>query len=233
MTWSDFEAELSRPRASCSSTSARRRSCKRDFQRENGNFEEGIKQAVRIIEGEYEFPTQSHASMGPACAVADVRGGEATIWTSTQKPYDSAYCVAELLGLPREKVRAIWMFGTGSYGRNEQGDATADAAVLSKHLGRPVRVQYMRHEALAWDPKGTASINRSRAGLDANGKVIAYENISKAFSRLDNNTRETRAADVLAGQLLGLPLNGPRVSKFRSRPTRSITAGSAGRPSRR
>jgi len=180
---------------------------RKHFQRENGKFEEGIKQAVRVIEGEYEFPTQSHSSMGPACAVADVRDGAATIWTSTQKPYDSAYCVAELLGLPRDKVRAIWMFGTGSYGRNEQGDATADAAVLSKHLGRPVRVQYMRHEGLAWDPKGTASINRSRAGLDANGKVIAYENISKAFSRLDNNTRETRAADVLAGQLLGLPLN--------------------------
>ncbi|MEA2988489.1 MAG: nicotinate dehydrogenase subunit [Alphaproteobacteria bacterium] len=180
---------------------------KREFQRQNGNFEEGIKQAVRIIEGEYEFPTQSHASTGPACAVADVRDGQATIWTSTQKPYDSAQCVAELLGLPKENVRAIWMFGTGSYGRNEQGDATGDAAVLSKHLRRPVRVQYMRHEALAWDPKGTASVNRSRAGLDAAGKVIAYENISKAFSRLDNNTRETRAADVLAGQLLGLPLN--------------------------
>src|SRR5262245_13424530 len=180
---------------------------KREFQRQNGNFEEGIKQAVRVIEGEYEFPTQSHSSTGPACAVADVRDGEATIWTSTQKPYDSAYCVAELLGLPKEKVHAVWMFGTGSYGRNEQGDATADAAVLSKHLGRPVRVQYMRHEGIAWDPKGTASVNRSRAGLDASGKVIAYENISKAFSRLDNNTRETRAADVLAGQLLGLPLN--------------------------
>ena len=96
-----------------------------------------------------------------------------------------AECIADLLGLPREKVRAIWMFGTGSYGRNDQGDATADAAVLSQHLGRPVRVQYMRHEGLAWDPKGTASVNRSRAGLDASGKVIAYENISKAFSRTD------------------------------------------------
>jgi nicotinate dehydrogenase subunit B len=180
---------------------------KRHFQRENGNFEEGIKQAVRVVEGEYEFPTQSHSSTGPACAVADVRDGEATIWTSTQKPYDSGYCVAELLGLPKEKVRAIWMFGTGSYGRNDQGDATGDAAVLSRHLGRPVRVQYMRHDGLAWDPKGTASVNRSRAGLDASGKVIAYENISKALSRLDTNTRETRAADVLAGHLLGFPLN--------------------------
>jgi nicotinate dehydrogenase subunit B len=179
---------------------------KRTIQRENGSFEEGLKQSVRVITGEYEFPTQSHASMGPACAVADVRDGRATIWTSTQKPYDSAACVAELLGLPREKARAIWMFGTGSYGRNDQGDATADAAVLSNHLGRPVRVQYMRHEGLAWDPKGTASVSRNRAGIDGNGKVIAYETIGKAFSRLDTNTRESRAADVLAGHLLGLPL---------------------------
>jgi nicotinate dehydrogenase subunit B len=179
---------------------------KRFIQRENGSVENGFKQSVRIIEGEYEYPTQSHASTGPACAVADVREGEATIWTSTQKPYDAAACVAELIGLPRDKVRAIWMFGTGSYGRNDQGDATADAAVLSKHLRRPVRVQYMRHEGIAWDPKGTASVSRNRAGIDADGKVIAYENIGKAFSRLDTSTREGRAADVLAGHLLGLSL---------------------------
>src|SRR5262249_5538805 len=72
--------------------------------------------------------------------------------------------------------------------------------------GRPVRVQYMRHEGLAWDPKGTAAVNTGRAGLDASGKVIAYEYISKAFSRMDANTRESRASDVLAGHLLGLPL---------------------------
>jgi nicotinate dehydrogenase subunit B len=184
---------------------------KREFQMQNGNFEQGIKQAVRIIEGEYEFPTQSHSSTGPACAVADVRDGTCTIYTSTQKPHYAAEGVAELLGLPPDKVRAIWMFGTGSYGRNDQGDATADAAVLSKHLGRPVRVQYMRHEGIAWDPKGTASVNRSKAGLDADGTVIAYENISKAFSRQNVATNEGRAADVLAGHLLGVPLKPEQI----------------------
>ena len=79
---------------------------KRFVQRENGSVDDGFKQAARIIEGEYEYPTQSHASMGPACAVADVREGEATVWTSSQKVYDSAACVAELLDLPREKVRS-------------------------------------------------------------------------------------------------------------------------------
>jgi nicotinate dehydrogenase subunit B len=119
--------------------------------RESGSVEDGFKQAVRILEGEYEYPTQSHASMGPACAVADVRDGRATAWTSTQKPHDCAAGIAELLELPPENVRAIWMFGTGGYARDGQGDATADAAVLSKHLNRPVRMQYMRHEALAWE----------------------------------------------------------------------------------
>ncbi len=171
---------------------------------EVGSVENGLAQAVRIIEGEYEYPTHSHASNGPGCGLADVSADDATIWTSTQKPHYAQEGIADLLGLPVESVRVIWIHGTGSYGRNDQGDATADAAVLSQHLGRPVRVQYMRHEGTAWDPKGTATVNRSRVGLDVSGKVIAYENISKAFSRQNTGTREGRAADVLAGHLLGV-----------------------------
>ena len=175
--------------------------------RGNGSVEDGFKQAARIMEAEYQYPIQSHASMGPACGVADVKDGGATVWTSTQKPYACARGVAELLELPLEKVRAIWMFGTGSYARNDQGDAVADAALLSKHLKRPVRVQYMRHEGLAWDPKGPAVITINRAGLDSSGKIIAYEHVSKGLSNNDCSTQETRAVDTLAGQLLGLPLN--------------------------
>ncbi len=178
----------------------------RTIERENGDVEDGLRSAARILSAEYEYPTHSHASMGPACGIADVRDDGVTIYTSTQKPHYAADGVADLLGVPREKVRAIWMYGTGSYGRNDQGDATADAAVLSKALGAPVRVQWMRQEALGWDPKGTAAVNRLRAGLDANGEVIAYELISKAFSRENVATNEGRAAATLAGQLLGFPL---------------------------
>src|SRR5262249_10824419 len=73
---------------------------------EKGTCDEGLKQGVRIIEGEYEFPTHSPSSMGPACAVADVSDGACTLYTSTQKPHYAAQGVAELLGLPRDKVRA-------------------------------------------------------------------------------------------------------------------------------
>jgi CO/xanthine dehydrogenase Mo-binding subunit len=93
---------------------------KRTIASENGSLEAGLKKSVRIIEAEYEYPTQSHASTGPACGVADVKDGEATVWTSTQKPHYAREGIADLLGIPVENVRAIWMFGTGSYGRNDQ-----------------------------------------------------------------------------------------------------------------
>jgi CO/xanthine dehydrogenase Mo-binding subunit len=173
----------------------------------SGDLEAGFARAARIMEAEYEYPFQSHASMGPACGVADVGGELATVWTSSQKPYDCRNCVAELVGLPVENVRAIWVWGTAGYARNDQGDAVADAAVLSKHLGRPVRVQYMRQESLQWDPKGPAVMTRMRAGLDEAGNVIAFEHLSKGFSRDDCNTREQHPGDVLAGHLLGAPIN--------------------------
>ena len=81
-----------------------------------------------------------------------------------------------------------------------------DAAVLAKAIGRPVRVQYMRDEGTGWDPKGPASIHRARAAIDAAGNVIAYEFISKGFSRIDVQTNESRPGDTLAGHLLGAPL---------------------------
>src|SRR5712692_1339210 len=92
------------------------------------------------------WPFQSHASMGPACAVADVRADGVTVWTGSQKPHFVQTGVARLLGVPQEKVRAIWVPGPGSYGRNDAGDAALDAALLSKLTGRPVRVQGMRSD---------------------------------------------------------------------------------------
>jgi CO/xanthine dehydrogenase Mo-binding subunit len=99
----------------------------------------------------------------------------------------------------------IWVPGPGSYGRNDAGDAALDAAMLSKLSGRPVRVQGMRNDGIAWDPKGPASVHRGRAALDASGKVIAYEFVSKGFSRININSNESDPRDSLAGMELGLP----------------------------
>ncbi|HLQ02670.1 MAG TPA: molybdopterin cofactor-binding domain-containing protein [Burkholderiales bacterium] len=178
---------------------------KREDPVKKGDVDGVFKTAARVVEAEYEWPFQSHASMGPACAVADVRADGVTVWTGSQKPHFVQTGVARLLGVPQEKVRAIWVPGPGSYGRNDAGDAALDAALLSKLTGRPVRVQGMRSDGIAWDPKGPASVHRGRAALDSSGKVIGYEFVSKGFSRRNIDTNESDPRDSLAGMSIGLP----------------------------
>jgi CO/xanthine dehydrogenase Mo-binding subunit len=179
---------------------------KREVAEQTGNVDDAFKNAARVIEAEYEWPFQSHASMGPACAVVEIKDDRATVWTGSQKPHFSRDGVAAILGLPPEKVRGIWVPGPGSYGRNDAGDVAMDAALLAKAVGKPVRLQYMRDQGTAWDPKGPASIHRARAAIDAAGKVIAYEFMSKGLPRVDVNSNESKPHDTLAGQLTGVAL---------------------------
>ena len=178
----------------------------RKIEEQTGTVDAAFATAARVVSAEYEWPFQSHASMGPACAVADVRDAMATVWTGTQKPHFARDGVARLLGLQAEQVRAIWVRGPGSYGRNDAGDAALDAAVLSQAVGRPVRLQGMRAEGHGWDPKGPASIHRGQAALDASGAVTAYRFESKGFSRTDIDTNEGDPRHSLAGQMTGMPL---------------------------
>lgn len=163
--------------------------------------------AAKVLTAEYRWPFHSHSSMGPACAVADVRADGFTLWTGSQKPHNARDGVAAILGMPPEQGRAIWHAGPGSYGRNDAGDAAIDAALLSREVGRPVRVQYMRDDGHAWDPKSPASIHTLRAGLDADGRIVALDMATKSFSRLNIASNEADPRDSLAGQLMGRPLN--------------------------
>jgi nicotinate dehydrogenase subunit B len=179
---------------------------KRDEPVKKGDLDAAFVKAKRVLEAEYEWPLQSHASMGPACAIADVKTDSATIWTGSQKPHFTRDGVAKLLNLPQEKVHGIWVMGPGSYGRNDAGDAAMDAAYLSKVTGRPVRVQGMRADGTAWDPKGPACVHRARAAIDESGKVLGYEFTAKGLSRVTITTNESDPRDSLAGQALGMPL---------------------------
>jgi nicotinate dehydrogenase subunit B len=171
-----------------------------------GNVDEAFKTAARVVEAEYEWPFQSHACMGPACALVEIKDGSVTCWTGSQKPHFVQNGIAATLGIPVGKVRSIWVVGPGSYGRSDADDAAMDAAVLAKAVGRPVRVQYTREQATGWDPKGPASIHRARAAIDASGQVVAYEFTSKGFSRIDVQTNGSKPPDTLAGQFRGVPL---------------------------
>jgi len=180
-----------------------------------GDVDKALAGAAKVLAAEFEFPFQSHASMGPACAVVDAGANPVMLWTGSQKSHYTSYGVAKMLKMPKGSVRGIWVPGPGSYGRNDAGDAAMQAALLSKEVGKPVRVQGMRHEGTGWDPKAPASVHFCRGGLDAQGNVIAYEFISKAFDRQNVRSNESQPRDNLAGQALGAKLK-PR--KFFSEP---------------
>jgi nicotinate dehydrogenase subunit B len=171
-----------------------------------GNVDDAFKTAARVIEAEYQWPFQSHACMGPACALVEIKDGRATCWSGTQKAHFVQTGLAAILQMPQDNVRVIWTTGPGSYGRSDADDCAMDAAVLAKAVGKPVRVQYMRDQGTGWDPKAPASIHTVRAAIDASGDVIAWDFLSKGFSRVDVDTNGSKPKDTLAGQTLGVEL---------------------------
>ena len=140
-----------------------------------GDSAAALSSAAKKFSATYYWPAQSHASLGPSCAIADVRDGGATIWSSTQGPHGLRQNLAKVFSLPLEKVRVVYLDGAGSYGGNGNDDVAADAMLLSKAAGAPVRVQWMRQDEHAWDPKGPQQLLDVRAGLDAQGNIAAWE----------------------------------------------------------
>jgi nicotinate dehydrogenase subunit B len=178
---------------------------KRTIAKQTGTLDQALAGAAQVVEADYEWPFQSHASMGSAAAVAAMKDGVMTVWTGSQKPHYARDGVAALLNMPPEKVHAIWVTGPGSYGRNDAGDATLEAAFLAQATGRPVRIQGMRADGIAWDPKAPASVHHAKAGLDASGKIVALQFESKGFSRVETDSNESNPAHSLIGQQWGVP----------------------------
>jgi CO/xanthine dehydrogenase Mo-binding subunit len=166
-----------------------------------GDPDGALARAAKVVEAEYEFPFQGHTAIGPAHAMADPSNGQLTIWSNDMKAYGLRNGVAEFLGIPRERVRVIWQEGPQLYGRTAADDAGFEAAYLAHELGRPVRVQWMRHEETAWDVKGPAFAFKLRGGLDAQGNLVALEYLARTvdYNHIWYNEPDT----VLIGQLMG------------------------------
>jgi nicotinate dehydrogenase subunit B len=126
------------------------------------------------IAAEFYWPVQSHASMGPSCAIADVRAGKATVWSASQATHAFRATIAVALGLPLDAVRVIYVDGSGCYGMNGHDDAAADAALLSKAVARPVRVQWSREDEHGWDPKAPPQLLALEGMVGDDGKITAW-----------------------------------------------------------
>ena len=142
---------------------------------DRGDVEAALCGAAQRLSRRYVWPYQLHGSIGPSCAVADVKDGHANIWSGTQNPHELRNDIAQLLGMRAEQVNIIRLEAAGCYGRNCADDVCADAALLSKAVARPVRVQLTRAQEHLWEPKGAAQLIDIDGALDVRGGTCAYD----------------------------------------------------------
>lgn len=140
-----------------------------------GDVDSGFAKAVHVASSTYRCPYQGHMPFAPNCAVADVKPDSAQVMSSTQDVYSARKFLADVLGMKPEQVRVQYHEGSGTFGRSCYGDAEQTAAILSQSVGRPVRVQFMRWDEHGWDQYGPAHLAEVRAGIDADGNLVAYE----------------------------------------------------------
>jgi len=164
-----------------------------------GDVQEALQQGTKTLKATYDFAIHTHGSIGPSCAIAEIKNGQLTCWTASQATHNLKKQLAAMVNIPVESVRCIYLEGSGCYGRNGHEDAAGDAALLARAVGRPVRVQWMRADEHGWDPKGPPTLIDLRGALDASNEVIAWE--SEFF------IPEGAAGNVplIAASLAGLP----------------------------
>ena len=169
---------------------------------EQGDLQTAFAGAAHQVHATYYQPYHAHASIGPSCAVAEVKGNQVTVWASTQGPYPLRGALAELLNLPVENVHLIHVEGAGCYGQNGSDDAAADAIILAQAVGRPVRVQWTRKDEFVWEPKSPAMVMEVHGGLDSQGNVVAwdYHVWSPSHARRPRFAGQLVTAQLLSGQ---------------------------------
>jgi nicotinate dehydrogenase subunit B len=148
---------------------------------DEGDVDAALAVAAQSMPRTYVWPYQLHGSIGPSCAVAEWRQDEASgrarmaVWAGTQNPHVLRADLARLMGMADLDIDLVRMEAAGCYGRNGADDVAADAALLSRAVGAPVRVQLTREQEHLWEPKGTAQLMQVRGGLNADGSVAAYD----------------------------------------------------------
>ena len=181
----------------------RRQSPTRDtFTVNSRDVDEKIAGAAKVLKATYLYPYQMHGSFASSCAVADVQGERATIWSPTQAVYPLKNSTAMLLGLRAENIHVIFRMASGCYGCNGADTVSYDAALLSQGVGKPVRVQLTRKDEMAWENYGYAFVIDERAGLDAAGSIVAWDHESWSpvrGGRPGGNTPGNVVTGMLAG----------------------------------
>ena len=177
--------------------------------RNDGDAEAALKQADRVVVGEYYLPHLAHVSMEPPVATARWQDGGIEVWAPVQSPGGTREDLAKTLEVPAEKVTVNATLLGGGFGRKSKCDFVLEAALLARELGAPVRVQWTREDDVRHDFYHTVSAERIEAGLDKAGKVVAWRHRSAAPTIASTFAADSKhqAAFELGMGLIDLPFD--------------------------
>jgi isoquinoline 1-oxidoreductase subunit beta len=143
--------------------------------RSAGDVDAAMKSAAKQIKADYYAPHLTQAPMEPPAATARIRGGKCEVWSCVQSPEAARNDVAKRLGLKREDVTTHVTLLGGGFGRKSKADYAVEAALLAKELpGKPVKVVWTRTDDLQHSYYHTVSAEHLEAGLDKDGKPVAW-----------------------------------------------------------
>ena len=172
---------------------------------------------VSTLEASYTRPYQCHASIGPSCAVAQVKDDKLSVWTHSQGVYPLRQHLARVMRMPEPSVTAIHVEGSGCYGHNGADDVACDAALVARATkGRPVKLQWMREDEFGWEPYGSAMVMKLKARLDESGHVVDWQH--DVWSHPHSTRPGGPGSNLLAGLhianplSMGTPVNSPQPS---------------------
>jgi CO/xanthine dehydrogenase Mo-binding subunit len=141
---------------------------------EVGNPKEAMSGAARVIQAAYELPYQAHATPEPMNCTAHVANGKCDVWAPTQNQDAAQEVAARITGLAYEDIEIHTTYLGGGFGRRLYVDYVAEAVQISQALSKPVKVIWSREDDMRHDFYRPGSYNILQAGLDSNGKIIAW-----------------------------------------------------------